>query len=216
VTRIARPGDPGGPRDRPPEDSDDDRDDDGGTSIDDLAPSTDPGRFDQVFSTEDSGLNVEGGFDPVAGPKQAIPRLGYTINYNFAWNPAAQRWEPDTPGATDAGTPSGANTGTPHTDSLSVFTSSPRSSAPKALLFGLGRTFPMELVRITVQHDAGAEFIITWPDDTESKYKQHSGLLQLDFDRVRIAPDERITLTVWSDTGNSVDTEIVGFAHKFE
>ena len=65
------------------------------TSIDDLTQEADPQQFDQTFLDEDTNLTIQGGFDPVAGTKQVIPRIAYTINYNFVWNPDRERWEPD-------------------------------------------------------------------------------------------------------------------------
>jgi len=64
------------------------------SSLADLTTPADPGRFDQTFTDDDALLDLQGGFDPVAGSKQVIPRIAYTINYNFVWNAARGRWEP--------------------------------------------------------------------------------------------------------------------------
>jgi hypothetical protein len=64
------------------------------TSIDDLTTEADPERFDRTFTTADANLTIEGQFDPVAGPKQVIPRVAYTINYQMVYNEDRGRWEP--------------------------------------------------------------------------------------------------------------------------
>jgi len=65
------------------------------TSIEDLTQETDPNRFDRTFLSSAADLTIEGQFDPAAGPKQVLPRLAYTINYNYVYNPKRGRWEPD-------------------------------------------------------------------------------------------------------------------------
>jgi hypothetical protein len=105
---VARVG-PRGRRRRPdPEDAEDadldedeaDEDpeetaDEPSTSLEDLTSEADPNQFDQTFRDDDALLDIQGAFDPVAGSKQVIPRVAYTINYNFVWNPDRGRWEPD-------------------------------------------------------------------------------------------------------------------------
>lgn len=66
------------------------------TSIEDLTSEAQPEQFDRTFAAADADLTLQGRFDPVAGEKQVLPRVAYTINYNFIWNPDRQRWEPDT------------------------------------------------------------------------------------------------------------------------
>jgi len=72
------------------------------TSVADLTSEADPSEFDRTFSADGAPLTIAGDFDPTAGSKQVIPRIAYTINYNFVWNPDRGRWEPDT-GNSDAG-----------------------------------------------------------------------------------------------------------------
>jgi len=66
------------------------------TSIQDLINPADAQQFDQTFSDADANLDIEGAFDPVAGPKQVIPRIAYVLNFNLVYNEAQERWEPDT------------------------------------------------------------------------------------------------------------------------
>jgi len=66
------------------------------TSIQDLINPADAQQFDQTFSDADANLNIEGAFDPVAGPKQVIPRIAYVLNFNLVYNEQQERWEPDT------------------------------------------------------------------------------------------------------------------------
>jgi len=70
------------------------------TSIQDLINPADAGQFDQTFSDADANLNIEGAFDPVAGPKQVIPRIAYVLNFNLLYNEAQGRWEPQRSGDT--------------------------------------------------------------------------------------------------------------------
>jgi hypothetical protein len=64
------------------------------TSIQDLINPADAQQFDQTFSDADANLNIEGAFDPVAGPKQVIPRVAYVLNFNLLYNEQQGRWEP--------------------------------------------------------------------------------------------------------------------------
>lgn len=64
------------------------------TSIEDLVNQADMNQFDQTFTDASSNLSLQGGFDPVAGDLQVIPRLAYVINFNMVWNPSKDRWEP--------------------------------------------------------------------------------------------------------------------------
>lgn len=65
------------------------------TSIEDLTSEADPETFDRTFTAGDANLTIQGRFDPVAGTKQVLPRVAYTINFNMVWNPDRGRWEPD-------------------------------------------------------------------------------------------------------------------------
>lgn len=89
-----------GSDDEPDEEGDDDEltnvDERERTSLDDLTTEADPNQFDRTFDAADANLTIAGGFDPVAGSRQVIPRIAYTINYNMIWNPSRGRWEPDT------------------------------------------------------------------------------------------------------------------------
>lgn len=76
--------------------SPDEPDPTGETSIEDLTSEADVEAFDRTFTAGDANLTLQGAFDPVAGQKQVLPRVAYTINYNFIWNPDKGRWEPDT------------------------------------------------------------------------------------------------------------------------
>jgi len=87
--RIARPGGGGAPAE---DDEDDDEPQE--TSVSDLTSEADPNQFDQTFTDSDAALTIQGAFDPVAGPKQVIPRLAYVINFNMVYNPERERWEP--------------------------------------------------------------------------------------------------------------------------
>lgn len=84
------------------DDESDESDDEGtpaqipSTSIQDLINPADAQQFDQTFSDADANLSIEGAFDPVAGPKQVIPRIAYVLNFNLVYNEAQERWEPDT------------------------------------------------------------------------------------------------------------------------
>jgi len=64
------------------------------TSIQDLINPADAQQFDQTFSDADANLSIEGAFDPVAGPKQVIPRIAYVLNFNLLYNEQQERWEP--------------------------------------------------------------------------------------------------------------------------
>jgi hypothetical protein len=64
------------------------------TSIEDLTQETDPSRFDRTFLSSAADLDIEGQFDPVAGPKQVLPRMAYVINLNYVYNENRERWEP--------------------------------------------------------------------------------------------------------------------------
>jgi len=82
-------------------DDSDESDDDGDvpaqippSSIQDLVNPADAQQFDQTFSDADANLNIEGAFDPVAGPKQVIPRVAYVLNFNLLYNEQQERWEP--------------------------------------------------------------------------------------------------------------------------
>lgn len=94
--------------------TDDDADETQETSIADVTQTAAPEDFDQTFLSSGAALDIDGQFDPVPGPKQVIPRVGYTINFNFVYNEARDRWEPDTgngnPGA--AGTKAFQTAGT--------------------------------------------------------------------------------------------------------
>jgi len=70
------------------------------TSIQDLINPADAQQFDQTFSDADANLNIEGAFDPVAGPKQVIPRVAYVLNFNLLYNEQQERWEPQRSGDT--------------------------------------------------------------------------------------------------------------------
>lgn len=65
------------------------------TSIKDLTAEADPRSFDRSFTSDTANLTIQGDFDPVAGTKQVIPRVAYTLNFNFVYNPERDRWEPD-------------------------------------------------------------------------------------------------------------------------
>jgi hypothetical protein len=87
----------------PPDDGEDGEDDDDqddspeqlpDSSLPDLTTQADPQAFDQVFSDADADLRLQGRFDPVAGPKQVIPRVAYTINFQMVYNESRGRWEP--------------------------------------------------------------------------------------------------------------------------
>jgi len=56
---------------------------------------TEPSRFDRTFLSSAADLTIQGDFDPAPGAKQVLPRLAYTINYNYVYNPDRGRWEPD-------------------------------------------------------------------------------------------------------------------------
>jgi len=70
------------------------------TSIQDLINPADAQQFDQTFSDADANLSIEGAFDPVAGPKQVIPRVAYVLNFNLLYNEQQERWEPQRSGDT--------------------------------------------------------------------------------------------------------------------
>jgi len=70
------------------------------TSIQDLINPADAQQFDQTFSDADANLDIEGAFDPVAGPKQVIPRVAYVLNFNLLYNEQQERWEPQRSGDT--------------------------------------------------------------------------------------------------------------------
>jgi hypothetical protein len=88
----------GGTTDDAEEDDEEDLEDDdpGPTSVDDLTQEADPGTFDRTFTDDSSPLSIAGNFDPTAGPKQAIPRVAFVLNFNLVYNPERNRWEPDT------------------------------------------------------------------------------------------------------------------------
>jgi hypothetical protein len=65
------------------------------TSLDELQTEADAETFDQTFLAQAENFRLEGGFSPAPLPLQVIPRVAYTINYNFVWNPDRERWEPD-------------------------------------------------------------------------------------------------------------------------
>jgi hypothetical protein len=87
--RIARPGGGGAPAE---DDEDDDEQEE--TSVSDLTSEADPNQFDQTFTDSDAALTIQGAFDPVAGPKQVIPRVAFVLNYNLIYNEERGRWEP--------------------------------------------------------------------------------------------------------------------------
>lgn len=92
--RRAAPGRRGGlGRSGTTEDSDDDEEAED-TSVSDLTTEADPATFDQTFTDDDAALRIQGEFEPVAGPKQVIPRVAYVLNYNLVYNEARERWEP--------------------------------------------------------------------------------------------------------------------------
>jgi len=72
----------------------DEDDEEADTSVSDLTTEADPATFDQTFTDADADLRIEGEFEPVAGPKQVIPRVAYVLNYNLVYNEARDRWEP--------------------------------------------------------------------------------------------------------------------------
>jgi len=76
------------------------------TSIEDLTQETQPERFDRTFLSSAADLTIQGEFDPAPGAKQVLPRVGYTINYNYVYNPERDRWEPDEGNGTAGGTDS--------------------------------------------------------------------------------------------------------------
>jgi predicted NAD/FAD-binding protein len=102
--RITRDG--GEPREAETEPAERDETEDGDlppTSVEDLALETEPSRFDRTFLSSAADLTIQGAFDPAPGAKQVLPRLAYTINYNYVYNPNRGRWEPDEGKARAAG-----------------------------------------------------------------------------------------------------------------
>jgi len=87
--RRVRPG-AGSAVDEEPADDDEEAD----TSVSDLTTEADPATFDRTFTDTDADLSIEGEFEPVAGPKQVIPRVAYVLNYNLLYNENRDRWEP--------------------------------------------------------------------------------------------------------------------------
>jgi len=87
--RRVRPG-AGSAVDEAPAEDDEEAD----TSVSDLTTEADPATFDQTFTDDDASLRIDGEFEPVAGPKQVIPRVAYVLNYNLVYNEARERWEP--------------------------------------------------------------------------------------------------------------------------
>jgi len=75
------------------------------TSIEDLTQETDPSRFDRTFLSSAADLTIEGDFDPVAGPKQVLPRMAYVLSLNYNYNADRDRWEPDEGNGTGSGAP---------------------------------------------------------------------------------------------------------------
>lgn len=90
-----------GPPERLEEEAEDEEED--GTSVDDLTQPADPQQFDQTFTDDDTPLSIAGNFDPTAGPKQAIPRLAFVLNYNLVYNEARERWEPQKKSSSSVG-----------------------------------------------------------------------------------------------------------------
>jgi len=84
----------------------DEDDEEADTSVSDLTTEADPATFDQTFTDDDAALRIEGEFEPVAGPKQVIPRVAYVLNYNLVYNEARDRWEPQKK-VSNAGTQAG-------------------------------------------------------------------------------------------------------------
>jgi len=64
------------------------------TSIEDLTQETEPERFDRTFLSSGADLTIDGDFDPVAGPKQVLPRMAYVLSLQYNYNPERDRWEP--------------------------------------------------------------------------------------------------------------------------
>jgi len=52
--------------------------------------------FDQTFLAQSQNFKLEGQFSPAPFPLQVLPRVAYTINYNFIYNEDRGRWEADT------------------------------------------------------------------------------------------------------------------------
>lgn len=90
-----RPRVPGSGEEQAGLEEEEEQPEDPGTSIDDLANEADAETFDQTFTDQDVKLSLQGDFDAVAGSKQVIPRIAYTVNFQMVWNPDRQRWEPD-------------------------------------------------------------------------------------------------------------------------
>lgn len=64
------------------------------TSIVDLTNQANVNQFDRTFTDGAANLTIEGAFDPVAGPKQVLPRVAYVINFNMVWDPDQGIWVP--------------------------------------------------------------------------------------------------------------------------
>jgi hypothetical protein len=90
-------------------------DEEADTSVSDLTTEADPSTFDQTFTDADAALRIDGEFEPVAGPKQVIPRVAYVLNHNLVYNPERGRWEPQKKGAVSGGTKPSLGTGLPFT-----------------------------------------------------------------------------------------------------
>jgi hypothetical protein len=51
-------------------------------------------QFDQTYLAQSQNFKIEGEFSPAPFPLQVLPRVAYTINYNFVYNDSRGRWEP--------------------------------------------------------------------------------------------------------------------------
>lgn len=54
----------------------------------------DVGTFDETYLAESQNFGIKGEFAPAPYPLQVLPRVAYTINYNFVWDDDRERWVP--------------------------------------------------------------------------------------------------------------------------